>query len=85
MHAYRAYLVGPDGHIVNRVDLFVGDDASAKERARGLVKSQPIELWDADRKIAEFKPKPARDLFRQAAEEHVSDLREIVNKLRKLN
>ena len=85
MHAYRAYLVGADGHIVNRVDLFVGDDASAKERARGLVDSAPVELWDGDRKIAEFKPKPARDLVLQAAEEYVSDLRVTVNKLRKLN
>lgn len=85
MHAYRAYLVGPDGHIVNRVDLFVGNDASAKERARGLVDSGPIELWDGDRKIAEFKPMPTRDLFRQAAEEYVSDLRKIIVKLRRLN
>ena len=85
MHAYRAYLVGPDGHIVSRVDLFVGDDASATERAKGLVDSESVELWDGDRKIADFKPKPARDLVRHAAEEYASDLREIITRLRKLN
>ena len=83
LHAYRVYLVGPDGHIINRVDLLVHDDASAKECARGLLNNTPVELWDGDRKIAEFKPEPARDLVQQAAEEYVGDLREIVDKLRK--
>jgi hypothetical protein len=56
-HAYRAYWVGPDGHIVNRVDLIVGDDKTAKECAKQLADSEPVELWDGDRKIAEFKPR----------------------------
>ena len=57
MHIYSAYLVGRDGHIVNRVDLMVGDDEAARERARQLVDRDPVELWDGDRKIAEFRPR----------------------------
>ena len=46
MHAYRAYVIGPDGHIVHRVDLMVEDDEAAKERAKLLVDGRAVELWD---------------------------------------
>ena len=56
MHAYRAYVIGPDGHIVHRVDLMVEDDEAAKERAKLLVDGRAVELWDRGRKIADFRP-----------------------------
>jgi hypothetical protein len=31
MQEYRVYILGPDGHIENRVDLICGDEATAKE------------------------------------------------------
>ena len=56
MHAYRAYVIGPDGLIVHRVDLMVEDDEAAKESAKLLVDGRTVELWDGGRKIADFKP-----------------------------
>jgi len=54
--AYRAYLIGSDGLIVERVDLMVEDDEAAKERAKLLVDGRAVELWDGGRKIADFRP-----------------------------
>jgi hypothetical protein len=59
--AYRAYLIGSDGVIINRVDLECEDDETAKARAELLVDGHDVELWDGARKIADFKtskPKP---------------------------
>ena len=55
MHAYRAYVIGPDGHIVNRIELACDDDETAKARAKKLVDGHDVELWDGATKIAEFK------------------------------
>ena len=53
---YSAYLVGPpDGHIQGRVDLICADDEAAKERAVQLVNGDDVELWQGDRRVAEFK------------------------------
>jgi hypothetical protein len=54
MKDYRAYFIGPDGHIENRIDLICEDEATAKERAEQLVDGQYVELWQGDRKIATF-------------------------------
>jgi len=56
MHGYRAYAIGPDGHIVGRMDLFCSNDDDAKERAKKLVDGHAVELWDGARKIASFEP-----------------------------
>ena len=45
MEDYRAYVIGPDGHIMNRVDFSCRDDEAAKERAKQLVADYDIELW----------------------------------------
>ncbi len=55
VNEYRAYIIGPDGHVLRRVDLFCADDDAAKERARALVDGHDIELWQLDRRITEFK------------------------------
>jgi len=55
MQDYRAYILGPDGHIQNRVDLVCEDDEAAKELTKKLVDGHDIELWQCDRKIATFK------------------------------
>jgi hypothetical protein len=52
MPDYRAYLIGTDGHIANRVDFICADDETAKERAKLLSKSHDVELWQLDRKVA---------------------------------
>jgi hypothetical protein len=49
---YRAYLIGPDGHIQSRVDLVCEHEEVAKERAKQLVDGHDVELWQLDWKIA---------------------------------
>jgi len=55
MQEYCAYIIGPDGHIVTRIDLTCADEDEAKERAVRLVDGQNVELWQGDRRIAEIK------------------------------
>jgi hypothetical protein len=55
MQEYCAYIIGPDGHILNRIDLLCENEDEAKECAARLVDSQNVELWQRDRRIAEFK------------------------------
>ncbi|MET4091644.1 hypothetical protein [Bradyrhizobium sp. S3.5.5] len=55
MIGYRAYVMGPDGHIRQRIDLLCQDDEAAKEQAEKLVDGHDIELWELDRRIAIFK------------------------------
>ena len=54
MQEYRAYLLGPDGHIQGRVDFHCADDEEAKERAKALVNGHGIELWQRGRRIETF-------------------------------
>ncbi len=37
MQEYRAYLIGPDGHITGRVDLICETETTAKQQAKQLV------------------------------------------------
>ena len=56
MRGYRVYVVGRNGHIMNRVDLHCENDDDAKARARQLVEQHTIELWDGGRRVAIFEP-----------------------------
>lgn len=58
MPDYRAYLVGSDGHFYKSVVLDEPDDAAAIAAAKQLVDGHDVELWQRDRKIAEFAQKP---------------------------
>jgi hypothetical protein len=56
MRDYRAYILGPDGHVQARIDLIdVRDENTAKEQAKKLVDGHDVELWQLDRKIATFR------------------------------
>jgi hypothetical protein len=55
VNEYRAYIIGPDGHILRRVDLSCANDDAAKDRARLLVDGHDVELWELGRRIAKFK------------------------------
>jgi hypothetical protein len=57
MQEYRAYVIGPDGHIQQRIDLLCADDNAAKEQARQLVNGHAVELWQLGRQIATFTSK----------------------------
>ena len=56
MRNYTAYILGPTGHVANRIDLPCHDEEAAKERANAFAGDHHIELWDGDRLIGEFKP-----------------------------
>ena len=55
MQEYCAYVIGPDGHILNRIDLLCESEEQAKQCAVRLVDGQNVELWQRDRRIARFK------------------------------
>jgi hypothetical protein len=50
-------VIGPDGHVINRIDLVCDSEDDARERAAQLVDGQAIELWEGARRIARFEPK----------------------------
>lgn len=56
MQEYRAYVLGPDGHIQERIDLVCADDDAAKERAKALVDGHDVELWQLDASSPISKP-----------------------------
>ncbi|MCA6104391.1 MULTISPECIES: hypothetical protein [Bradyrhizobium] len=66
MRNYTAYILGPDGHIANRLDLLCCDDEAAKERAKTYADDYQIELWDGDRLIGQFKPRKRSRVNRYA-------------------
>lgn len=49
--AYRAYLVNPDGHFVDIVELFCPTDEEAIDRAHSIAGVYAVELWERDRLI----------------------------------
>jgi hypothetical protein len=55
MQEYRAYIMGPDGHVQNRVDLERNDEDEAIGLAGQLVDGRAVELWQLDRLIRTFK------------------------------
>ena len=55
MLEYRAYVIGLDGRIELRVDLFCSDDEEARERARQLVNGRDVELWKGVDRIETVK------------------------------
>ena len=58
MQGYRAYIIGENGHVENRVDLQCEDEAEARRLAKQLVDGHDVELWQLDRKIETFRPTP---------------------------
>jgi hypothetical protein len=55
MQEYHAYVIGPDGHILQRIDLLCANDDAAKERASALVDGHDVELWQGERQVETFK------------------------------
>jgi hypothetical protein len=59
LQGYRVYVIGPDGHLIGRHDLYCDNDEIAKKRAEALVYDHDLELWCGERKVATFRAKPA--------------------------
>lgn len=50
MSNFRAYVIGPDGHVTLRVDLDkCADDSEALESAKRLVDGHDVEVWEGPR------------------------------------
>jgi hypothetical protein len=60
MEEYRAYVIGPDGHIINRVDIRCPDEKEARRLAKIAVDGHAVELWQTDRFIERFEPEQTR-------------------------
>jgi hypothetical protein len=56
MEDYRAYVIGPDGHILNRIDIRARDEKEARRLAKAAVDRHPFELWQAERFIERLEP-----------------------------
>jgi hypothetical protein len=56
MEEYRAYVIGHDGHITNRVEIRCSDEKEARRLAKVAANSHTVELWQADRFIETFEP-----------------------------
>ncbi|MCK1392532.1 hypothetical protein IVB29_17505 [Bradyrhizobium sp. 1] len=65
---YRAFQIGPDGHVSGSINLVCGDDEEARREAAALVLIHRIELWRLDKRIAQFEPVP--EATHQAATGH---------------
>ena len=66
MQDYRAYIMGPDGHVQNRVELRCTDDVEAIRLAKQLVDADHVELWQLDRHVETFRHTSERPILRQS-------------------
>jgi hypothetical protein len=66
MQEYRAYIMGPDGHVQYRVDLRCNDEDEAAGLARQLVDGHDVELWQLDRQIEIFRHTSERPILRRS-------------------
>jgi hypothetical protein len=57
MKEYRLYEFKFGGTVIHRVDLFSSTEEEAIERAKRRVMNDPIELWEGERRVAQFHPK----------------------------
>jgi hypothetical protein len=54
MEGYRAYIIGSEGRVQNRVDLLCDDEAEAIRLAGQLVDRHDVELWQLGRLVKKF-------------------------------
>ena len=66
MQEYRAYVMGPDGHVQSRADIRCDDEAEAIRLAKQLVDGCDVELWQLDRHIETFRHTAERPILRQS-------------------
>ena len=54
MSYYRAYIIGPDGHFIEAINLDCTDDTAAVESAKQLIKDHDIEVWQETRMVTKL-------------------------------
>jgi hypothetical protein len=55
LQGYRAFVIGRDGHVLQRHEFWCANDEEAKQHARQFVDGKDVELWNRDQRIAIFK------------------------------
>jgi hypothetical protein len=55
---YRVNIVAADGSSHKAIEIECADDAAAVEYAKQYIDGKDIELWQSNRKVAEFEHKP---------------------------
>jgi hypothetical protein len=56
MSEFRGYVIGWDGHILQRIELDnCSDESEAREKAKQLVDGHDVELWERARLIERFR------------------------------
>jgi hypothetical protein len=55
MQEYKAYVIGADGHVADRIDLVCVTEQVARDRAKQLADGHDVELWQEGRRVATFK------------------------------
>jgi hypothetical protein len=56
MEEYRAFVFGPDGHIVRGLEFRCSGEKEAQRLAKSAVDGHAVELWQTDRFIERFEP-----------------------------
>lgn len=51
MLEYHVYIIGPEGPILRRIDLFCPDDEAAIGQACKFVDGHDVEVWQDTRKV----------------------------------
>jgi hypothetical protein len=54
MTEYRVYILDKNSHFLRAVELVCPNDDAAKEQAKQFVDGHDVELWQQDRRIANF-------------------------------
>jgi hypothetical protein len=54
MVGYRAFIIGPDGHVTNRIEFQSPDDRAAMEQAEAFVDGHDVEVWLEERRVGKI-------------------------------
>jgi hypothetical protein len=56
MPQYKVYVLRDDGHVIGRIELSCDRVEQAKEWAKALFLTKPVELWEGSMRIERFDP-----------------------------
>lgn len=56
MKEYHILVLTPEGYILDRHTLTCADDDEAKETAKVLAGSHPVEIWNGPVRVVRFEP-----------------------------
>ena len=52
---YRAYTIGPEGHIVDFLNIEAEDDLAAMDAARNTLHGRDVEVWQQAREVGRLE------------------------------